>query len=149
MGDQGDMAAAPPLQPARPPVITLVGVVLYIWAALAAIEAIAAFLNRNDDEWLAVYGDSDDITILALTSAVIALLLFAVASSLLSGAGLARMAVAVVVGLRLAALVWFMLSHRGGGAFTWSTIISLALGLFVLWALYGKDESNVYFEGYF
>lgn len=150
MDENAEMAAAaaPRLLPDRPPVITLVGVVLYIWAAMAAIEAIALFLNRNDDVWNTVYGDSDDVMILALSSAVLALLLFAVASSLMSGAGWARIAVAIVVGLRLAALTWFMLSHVGNGAFTWSTVISLALGLFVLWALYGKDESNVYFEGY-
>ena len=142
-------AAAPPIRPIRPAVVTLVGVVLYIWAALAAIESIALFLNRNADEWLAVYGDSDEILILALIEAVIALSLFAVASGIMSGAGWARIAVAIVVGLRLAVLTWYMLTHLGVGAFTWSTIISLALGLFVLWALYGKKESEEFYDGFF
>lgn len=149
MDDQAAEAAmAPVVRPPRPAVITLVGIVLYIWAALAALEAIAMFLNRDNDVWKASYGTTDEMTIVAVASAVLAMLLFAVASGLLSGAGWARIAIAIVVGLRLAALVWFMLGHVGGGAFTWSTLMSLALGLFVLWVLYGKDESNTYFEGY-
>ncbi len=148
MEENAEMAAAPPVRPSRPPVITLVGIVLYIWAAIAAIEAVAMFLNRDNDVWKEAYGTTDEITIVAVASAVLAMLLFAVASGILSGAGWARIAVAVVVGLRLAALTWFMLSHVGGGAFTWSTMLSLALGLFVLWALYGKDESVTFFEGY-
>lgn len=149
MDENADMAAAAPMQPTRPAVITLVGIVLYIWAAMAALEAVALFLNRDNDVWKASYGTTDEITIVAVASAVLALLLFAVASGILSGTGWARIAVAIVVGLRLAALSWFMLSHLGGGAFTWSTVLSLALGLFVLWALYGKDESVTYFDGYY
>lgn len=147
MTERGDPMAAP-VRPIRPSVVTLIGVVLYIWAALAAIEAVALFLNRNADEWLAVYGDSDEILVLALVEAILALLLFAVASGVMSGAGWARIAVAIVVGLRLSALTWYMLTHLGRGAFTWSTIISLALALFVLWAFYGKEESVQFYEGY-
>jgi O-antigen/teichoic acid export membrane protein len=149
MDENAEMAAAAPVQPTRPAVITLVGIVLYIWAAMAALEAVALFLNRDNDVWKATYGTTDEITIVAVASAVLALLLFAVASGILSGTRWARIAVAIVVGLRLAALSWFMLSHLGGGAFTWSTVLSLALGLFVLWALYGKDESVTYFDGYY
>ncbi len=149
MEENAEMAAAAPVRPARPAVITLVGIVLYIWAAMAALEAVALFLNRDNDVWKASYGTTDEITIVAVASAVLALLLFAVASGILSGTGWARIAVAIVVGLRLASLSWFMLSHLGGGAFTWSTVLSLALGLFVLWALYGKDESVTYFDGYY
>jgi hypothetical protein len=133
----------------RPAVLTLVGIVLYIWAALAAAEAIALFFNRNDDAWLAVYGDSDAVLVLALTSAVIAVLMFAVGSGIMAGAGWARIAVAIVVGLRLVTLFWYMLTHLGDNAFTWGTLISLGLGLFVLWALYGKDEAVAYFDGFF
>lgn len=147
--EEQSAAMAAPVQPPRPAVVTLIGIVLYIWAALAGIEAVALFINRNDDDWLAVYGDSDEITILALTAAVVALLLFAVASGVMSGAGWARIAVAIVVGLRLAVLTWYLLTHLGAGAFTWSTLISLALGLFVLWALYGKEESVEFYDGYF
>ena len=114
--------------PSRPGVVTLVGVVITLWAVLAAIEAIALFFNRDNADWTAVYGEDEIIA--------------------LSGAKWARLVVAIVVALRLPALTWFMLGHLGHGAFTWSTIVSLALGLFVLWALYGNDRSQAFYEGY-
>jgi hypothetical protein len=85
---------------------------------------------------------------LAIIEGALAVLLFAVGSGVMSGVKWARLAVGVVIGLRVAVLSWFMLTHLGNGAFTFSTIIALALGLFVLWALYGKDESEAYYEGY-
>jgi hypothetical protein len=123
--------------------VTLVCVVIYIWAALAAIEALALFLNRDAAEWTARYGE-DEIVILAVAQVILAVALFAV----VSGVKWARLAVAVVVTIRLSALTWFMLGHFGLGAFTWSTLVSLALGLFVLWALYRRDESDSFYAGY-
>ncbi len=149
MDNERQEPMATTMGPTRPAVLTLVGIILFIWAALAAVEAIALFINRNDDRWLDVYGDSDEILILGLIQAVLALVFFAVGSGIMSGAKWARLAVAIVVGLRLAVLTWFMLTHIGAGAFTWSTAISLALGLFVLWALYGKEDSAEFFDGYF
>jgi O-antigen/teichoic acid export membrane protein len=131
---------------ARPGVVTLVGIVVYLWAALAAIEAIALFFNRNDDAWLLVYG-KDEIVIMALIQAVIAVALFAVGYGVMTGAKWARLALAIIVGLRLAALTWFMLITLGNGAFTWSALIGVAIGVFVLWALYGDDKSIAYYEG--
>ncbi len=135
------------MAPSRPAVVTLVGVVIYLWAAFAAIEAIALFLNRDNAEWTARYG-VDEIVILAIAQTILAIALFAVASGIMSGVKWARVAVALVVAIRLAALTWFMLGHLGHGAFTWSTLVSLALGLFVLWALYAKDESDRFYAGY-
>ena len=83
-----------------------------------------------------------------MAQVILAVALFAVASGIMSGVKWARLTVAVVVTIRLAALTWFMLGHLGHGAFTWSTLVSLALGLFVLWALYGKDESDSFYAGY-
>ena len=134
--------------PTRPSVVKLVGIVLYIWAAIAAAESLSLFLNRNDENWVAVYGSSDEILTAALIQGAMALAFFAVGYGIMSGVKWARIAVAVVVGFRLVELSWFMLTHLGRGAFTWSTMISLGLSLFVLWALYGKDESIRYYEGY-
>jgi hypothetical protein len=134
--------------PSRPGVVTLVGIVVYINAAIAAVTAIAVFLNRNDGAWQSTYGSSDnELLTLAIIEGLFAILLFAVGSGVMSGAKWARLAVAIVVGLRLAVLTWFMLTHLGAGAFTWGTVIAMALGLFVLWALYGKDESVAYYQG--
>ena len=148
MGDRQEVAAAA-MAPSRPGVVTLVGIVVFINAAIAAVTAISTFLNRDDAAWQAVYGATDsDLLLLAIVEGVLAVLLFAVGSGVMSGVKWARLAVAIVVGLRLAVLTWFMLTHLGAGAFTWGTVVSLAIGLFVLWALYGKDESAAYYEGY-
>jgi hypothetical protein len=126
-----------------------VGIVVYINAGIAAVTALATFINRNDANWQSVYGQtSDELMITAIVEGVFAVLLFLVGSGVLSGAKWARLAVAVVVGLRLAALTWYMLAHLGAGAFTFTTLTSLGIALFVLWALYGKDESIQYYEGY-
>ena len=133
----------------RPGVVTLVGIVVYISAVIAAVNAVGIFLNRDNEVWQAVYGVSDsDLLLLAAVEGLLAVLLFAVGSGVMSGAKWARLAVVIVVGIRVAALTWFMLTHVGAGAFTWSTVIAMTLGLLVLWALYGKDESAAYYEGY-
>jgi hypothetical protein len=137
------------IQAKRPGVVTLVGIVVYINAAIAAITAVAVFLNRDNSEWQSIYKASDsDLLTLAIIEGLVAILLFAVASGVMSGVKWARLAVAIVVGIRVAVLTWFMLTHLGAGAFTFGTVIALALGLFVLWALYGKDESVAYYDGY-
>jgi hypothetical protein len=138
------MSGARPLE--RPGVVTLVGILVYLWAALAAIEAIALFFNRNDDQWIAVYG-KDEIVWAAAVQAVIALALFAVGYGVLAGAKWARLAVAILVGLRLAALTWVMLVNLGQGAFTWIGLVGVAISLFILWSLYGDDRSIAYYEG--
>ncbi len=142
-------AVAAAMRPSRPGVVTLVGIVVYINAVIAAVNAVAVFLNRDDARWQEIYGASEnDLLWLAIIEAVLAVLLFAVGSGVMSGAKWARLTVAIVVGLRLAVLTWFMLTHLGAGAFTWGTVVSLAIALFVLWALYGKDESQAFYEGY-
>jgi hypothetical protein len=133
----------------RPGVVTLVGIVVYINAAIAAVTATATFLNRNDSAWQSAYGQTDsELLVTAVIEGLFAILLFAVASGVMSGVKWARIAVAIVVGLRVAALTWYMLTHLGNGAFTWNTLVAMSIGLFVLWALYGKDESVTYYEGY-
>ena len=135
--------------PRRPGVVTLVGIVVYINAVIAAVNAVGVFLNRDNTVWQATYNATEtELLWLAIIEGVLAALLFAVGSGVMSGVKWARLAVGIVVGLRLAALTWFMLTHLGNGVFTWGTVIALGLGLFVLWALYGKDESQAFYEGY-
>ena len=148
MGDREE-AAAVAMAPSRPSVVTLVGIVVFINAVIAAVNSIGIFLNRDDAAWHAAYNATEsELLTLAVIEGVLALLLFAVGSAVMSGQKWGRLAVGIVVGLRVAALSWFMLTHLGNGAFTWATVIALGLGLFVLWALYGKDESIAYYEGY-
>ncbi len=132
----------------RPGVVTFVAVVLYIKAALAAIVGIALLVEKNNSALLDATGrDGDYIAGTAIGEFVLAVLLFAVAWYLMSGAKFARIAVAIVVGLRMVVAVWWMITHFGG-ALNWNAIITVGIGIFVLWALYGNDESDAYFEGH-
>ena len=130
----------------RPGIITFIGVLLYIKAALAAVASIAAFVARGSNE-AAQAGLSDDILLTAgITEGIAALLLLLVAMNLMGGSRGARFFVALVVGIRLALVVWVMLTHHTGG-YLWNGIIATAFALFILWALYGDQRSEEYFEG--
>lgn len=132
----------------RPGVVTFVGVVLYIKAAVALVIGIAVLVERNDAEFLATTGRvSDELLTTAIIELIVAVLLFLVASAIMSGAKWARLAVAIVYGIRIAVAVWWMMTHLGGG-FQWNAVLTVGVGIFVLWALYGNEESQRYFEGY-
>ena len=131
----------------RPGVVTFVGVVLYIKAALAAVVALALVVERNNDELLSVMGQtSDTIWYAAIGEVIAAVLLFLVASAVMSGAKWSRVVVAIVLGLRLAFATYWMIAHIGGGL-QWNAILSAGIAIFVLWALYGNKDSEKYFEG--
>ena len=74
-----------------------------------------------------------------------AVILFFVASGLMRGSRGYRTLVAIVEGFRMASALFIMLFHHGG-AFVDSGIVTLLVGTFVLWALYGHDASDEYFE---
>ena len=127
--------------------MTFVGVVLYIKAALAAVVALALVIERNNDELLSVMGQtSDELWPVVIGEVIAVLLLLWVASSIMSGAKWARLAVAIVLGIRLAFGTYWMIVHIGGGL-QWNAILSAGIAIFVLWALYGNHDSQEYFEG--
>ncbi len=91
--------------------------------------------------------DSDWLTGTAVGEIIMAVLLFLVAAAIMSGAKWARLAVAIVLGIRMAVAVYWMIVHFGGGL-QWNALLTVGIGIFVLWALYGNDASERYFEGY-
>lgn len=132
----------------RPGVITFVGVVLYIKAVIAAVIGIALLVERNSSELQEAIGqDADFLLWSAIVELALAVLLLLVASAIMSGAKWARLAVAIVVGIRLAVVAYWLITHIGG-AINWNAILSAGIGIFVLWALYGNDRSEAYFEGH-
>jgi hypothetical protein len=132
----------------RPGVVTFVGVVLYIKAAIALVVAIAIFFNRDNADFASITGrDSDWLTGTAVGELIVAVLLILVAAAIMSGAKWARLAVAIVIGIRMAVAVYWMIVHFGGGL-QWNALLTVGIGIFVLWALYGNDASDRYFEGY-
>lgn len=74
-----------------------------------------------------------------------ALILYFVAWYLMKGRRGARLLVAVASGIQLAVTVFVMLDH-GTGSYLYSGLISAAIPMFILWALYGDERSNDYFN---
>lgn len=131
----------------RPGVVTFVGVLLLIGAALNAVVGLALIVERNVGELQDIYGtDGDGLLTTGITELIVAALLLLVGLAIFSGSNWSRIAVAIVLVIRVAVLGWWLITHLGGGL-QWNAIINVGLALFILWALYGNKESQEYFEG--
>jgi hypothetical protein len=131
----------------RPGVVTFVGVVMFIQAFAALAYGIVAFLERNNEKMQLVTGQSDsDFIVQSIIQVLVALLLFLVASSIMSGTHWGRILVAVVAGIQIVVLTWFLIAHHGGG-FQTLGVMYIGIDIFVLWALYGHKESQEFYEG--
>jgi len=131
--------------PRRPGAVTFIGVVLYVYAALAAVAALTLIIFSGNDTIQANTGHTGSwIAWSGVFEAVVALLLFAVAAGLMRGSPGMRLFVAVVVGIRMAVAVALMLVYHSGG-YLFYGLIAIAIGLFILWALYAAEGSDEYF----
>jgi len=133
----------------RPGVVTFIGVILYIQAALAAVAAISLLLWRDDvldfleDQGSPLTGGALSGTIIG--EVVAALLLFFVGNGIMRGSNGFRLFVAIVQGLAMVLAVYTIIVHHVGGL-VYRGVFTLFIGVFVLWALYGNEESDKYFE---
>jgi hypothetical protein len=131
----------------RPGVVTFVGIVLYIQAFAAAAYGLVAFLERDNKQLQIVTGqDSDALIVQSIAQLVVAVLLFLVASSIMSGTNWGRLLVAIVAGIQIVVYTWILVTHHAGG-FQTLGIVYIGIDIFVLWALYGHKESQEYYEG--
>ena len=136
------------MAPARPGVVTFVGVVLYIKAVVAVVVGIALILERNNSPLQSVTGqDSDFLLWTGIGEIAVGVLLFFVASSVMAGTKWGRLLVAIVVGIRLVVLGYWLVAHLGGGIH-WNAVINAGIGIFVLWALYGNEKSQAFYAGH-
>lgn len=133
----------------RPGVVTFIGVILYVQAALAAVAGISLLIWRNDVlDWLeqegAPLGDG------ALTGTIVgefiaAALALVAAAGLMRGSSGWRLVIAIVQGISMAFAVYTLIAHHVGGL-VYRSVFTLFVGVFVLWALYGNDQSDRFFE---
>jgi hypothetical protein len=132
----------------RPGVVSFIGIILYIQAALAVVAAISLLIWRNDIlNFLEKEGSplSDGaFTGTILGEVIVAMLLFAVASGIMRGSNGYRLFVAIVQGLNMGLAVYVLIAHHVGG-YVYRGVFTLFVGVFVLWALYGNAESDEYF----
>ena len=133
----------------RPGVVTFVGIVMLIQAFLTAVEGIVLLAFRdNIQDFLTEYGEtiSDSTsTGMAIGSLVVAALLALAGFGILGGSRVWRLLTIIVVAIRMAFAVWAMIVHPHGAFFT-TGLVTLLIGFFVIWALYGHKESEEYFE---
>jgi hypothetical protein len=130
--------------PTRPGVITLVSILVGIQALSAAIVSATTFTSRNDSAFQEVVGRSaDQLLVKGIIEAVLAVVLVLVAFGVLRGSSGARTFVAAAMALRIGVGVWTMISHSGG--YVASAAVTLAISLFVLWALYDHREASAFF----
>ena len=139
------------MQPAvrRPGVVSFIGVVMYIQGFLAAVAAVAMLIWRDDVlDFLEKEGSplSDGaFTGTIIGEAIAAVLLIIVANGIMRGSKGMRLLVAIVQCFAMALAIYGLIAHHVGG-YVYRGVFSLFLGLFVLWALYGNEESDRYFE---
>jgi hypothetical protein len=139
------------MQPAvrRPGVVSFIGVVMYIQGFLAAVAAVAMLIWRDDVlDFLEKEGSplSDGaFTGTIIGEAIAAVLLIFVANGIMRGSKGMRLFVAIVQCFSMALAIYVLIAHHVGG-YIYRGVFSLFIGIFVLWALYGNDESDRYFE---
>jgi hypothetical protein len=133
----------------RPGVVTFIGVILYIQAALAAIAGISLLIWRNDiRDWLEQEGaplSNGGLTGTIIGEFIAAALALLAAAGLMRGSSGWRLVVAIVQGIAMAFAVYTLIAHHVGGL-VYRSVFTLFIGAFVLWALYANDESDRYFE---
>lgn len=133
----------------RPGVVTFIGVILYIQAFLALVAAVSLLAWRDDIlDFLEQEGSplSDGaFTGTVIGEFIVAALLFLLASGIMRGSKGWRLFVAIGQGFAMAVAVSALIGHHVGG-YVYRAVFTLFVGIFVLWALYGNDESEAYFE---
>ena len=133
----------------RPGVVSFIGIILYVQAFLAAVAAVSLLIWRDDVlDFLEKEGSplSDNAFTGTIVAEVIAaVLLFLVANGIMRGSSGMRLLVAIVQCFSMGVAVYVLIAHHAGG-YVYRGVFSLFIGVFVLWALYGNDESDRFFE---
>jgi hypothetical protein len=131
----------------RPGVVTFVGIIIVVQGFLAAVAGIALIAFQGSDR-LQEAVDQTGSALLAtgIAELVSAALFLLVGFGILGGSNVARFLVVLVQGIGMALATWLLLTHHTG-AYTTRALVTLLIGTFVLWALYGHRESDEYFEG--
>ena len=138
-----------PSTTARPGVVTFIAVIMYIQAALALIAGVSLIIWRNDVlDWLEQEGaplSNGGLTGTIIAEFVAAALLLIAAAGLMRGSSGWRLVIAVVQGIAMALAVYTLIAHHVGG-YVYRSVFTLFVGVFVLWALYGNDQSERFFD---
>jgi uncharacterized membrane protein (DUF2068 family) len=133
----------------RPGVVTFIGAIILIQAFLSAVVAVVTLAFKDDViDFLADQGGTQSessLTGTAIGAAIAALFLFIVGSGILRGSRGWRLFVVLVQAVNMGFALYLMITHPHSAYMT-SGLVTLLIGVFVIWALYGHKESEEYFE---
>jgi hypothetical protein len=128
----------------RPGVITFIGWLLVLGAVFGAVAGIVMISFRSTDSVLESTGaTSSELLIAGVLALVIAAIQGLIGLGILSGSRIARGIVAFVQVIHVAAAAFLMFSHHTG-AFLYQGLITVAVALFVLWALFNEKADEYY-----
>jgi len=134
----------------RPGVVTFVGVIILIQAFLSAVVAVVTLAFKDEVvDFLAEQGGSQSeasLTGTAIGAGIAALFLLFVGAGILRGSRGWRLFVVIVQAANMGYALYLMITHPHSAYIT-SGLVTLLIGVFVIWALYGHKESEEYFEG--
>lgn len=131
----------------RPGVVTFIGVIVVVQGFLAAVAGVVVLaFNSSDRIQAATNQTSSALVGTGIAELVIAALYLAVGFGVLNGNRGSRFLVVLAQGIGMALATWLLLTHHAGGYSTRS-LITLLIGTFVIWALYGHRESDEWFTG--
>jgi len=131
--------------PRRPGVVTFIGVIMYVLAALSVVGGLTfVILSGNDALQQQIGHGSDVLLATGIVELLVGAITYLVARGVMAGAEWARLFVVIVQGLRMASAVVLMIVHSDGG-YLFSGLLTLLVGAFVIWALYGNEAADEYF----
>lgn len=129
----------------RPGVVTFIGVIMFIQATLTVVSGIVLMALSGEQRILDETSlDRAGLITAGIVSLVIGGIIFLVALSLLRGGKGARILVTIVQVIAVASAAWTMFTHHTG-AFLFQGLITTAIAIFVIWALY-NERSEEYFD---
>jgi hypothetical protein len=129
----------------RPGVVTFIGVILYIIGAVDILAGLTFIVTSGNTTIQDQVGQGSTVLVWSgIVEIIIGAITIIVARGVMTGASWARLIVAIVQGLRMAGAVILMLVHHEGGYLA-SGLVTLFVGVFVIWALYGNEAADDYF----
>ena len=129
----------------RPGVITLIGFLLLTGAAFGAVAGIVTIAFRNTDSVLESTGaTASELLIAGILVLVVAGIQGLIGAGILAGSRVSRAIVAAVQVVHVMAAAFVMFAHHTG-AFLFQGLITVAVALFVLWALF-NDRADEYYN---
>ncbi|MCB0917125.1 MAG: hypothetical protein KDC39_00980 [Actinobacteria bacterium] len=131
-------------QPVRRPFsVTVVVVLVWIYAILTIIGGLLLFFNANNEQLLLdAQTTSGTVRLTALVGILLGLIVAVVASSLGGGSRFARFLITLVLILRILYDIYLLAAW--GGEFLGATIISVIILLLILFLLWNSKASRFF-----